>query len=101
MLPGINIEFQNGALGTVVQSPDGVFGVVANAIPVTSTFVLEKEYVIKSMQDVAALGIIDSVDNHRLYKFFSEFYNEAGEGTEIWLMGFANTKSMSDLQFVF
>lgn len=97
MLPGINIEFQNGALGTVVQSPDGVFGVVANAIPVTSTFVLEKEYVIKSMQDVAALGIIDSVDNHRLYKFFSEFYNEAGEGTEIWLMGFANTKSMSDL----
>lgn len=89
MLPGIDIEFQNGALGSVLPLPDGVFGVVTTAAEIGSTFKNEKAYVLKSMKDVAALGIIDDVTNHILYKFFSEFYAEAGTGTEIWLMSFA------------
>lgn len=97
MLPGVDIEFQNGQLGTVLNRPDGVFGVLASAVAVSTTFLLEKDYEVKSMLDVAALGILPSVGNYRLYKFLEEFYNEVGDGTALWIMGFANTKKVSDL----
>ena len=96
MLPGINIEFQNGNLGQVIDTPDGVFGLVASAAAVSDTFALTTPYQIRGMQDVAALGIIPSTDNYRLYKTLKEFYDEAGEGTELWLMGMARTSKPSD-----
>lgn len=95
-LPGINIEFTNGNLGQVVEVPDGVFGLVASATAVTDTFALGTPYQIRGMQDVAALGITPSVDNYRLYKTLKEFYQEAGEGTELWLIGFARTTKPSE-----
>lgn len=88
MLPGIDITFTNGALGQVVPLPDGCFGVVATADEVGATFEHEKPYVVKSMKDVDALGIIDSVGNHRLFKFLSEFFEEGGSGQELWIMAF-------------
>lgn len=96
MLPGINIEFQNGQLGQVVDLPDGVSGLLASAVAVGATFLLNTPYQIKSMVDVAALGIIPDVNNYKLYKTLKEFYAEAGEGTELWLMGFAKTTKVSD-----
>lgn len=96
MLPGVEIEFQNGQLGTVLNRPDGTFGLLASAVAVSTTFLLEKDYEVKSMLDVAALGILPSVGNYRLYKFLEEFYNEVGSGTALWIMGFANTKKVSD-----
>ena len=96
MLPGINIEFQNGQLGQVVDLPDGVGGLLASAVAVGTTFLLDTPYQIKSMIDVAALGIIPDVNNYVLYKTLKEFYAEAGEGTELWLMGFAKTTKVSE-----
>jgi hypothetical protein len=96
MLPGINIEFQNGQLGQVVDLPDGVSGLLASATAVGTTFLLNTPYQIKSMIDVAALGIIPDVNNYRLYKALRDFYAEAGEGTELWLMGFVKTTKVSD-----
>lgn len=96
MLPGINIEFQNGQLGQVVDLPDGTAGLLASAAAVGTTFLLNTPYQIKSMVDVAALGIIPDVNNHVLYKTLKEFYAESGEGTELWLMGFAKTTKVSD-----
>ena len=102
MLPGIDIQFENGALGQVAPSPDGVFGVVTLCKEIGDTLKNEKAYVLKSMKDVAALGIIDNTDNHVVYKFFSEFFQESGNGREIWLMTFAQKEEstpvkMSDL----
>lgn len=96
MLPGINIEFQNGSLGQVVDLPDGVSGLLASAVAVGTTFLLNTPYQIKGMADVAALGIIGDVNNYKLYKTLLEFYQEAGEGTELWIMGFAKTTKVSD-----
>ena len=78
MLPGINIEFQNGQLGQVVDLPDGVSGLLASAVAVGTTFLLNTPYQIRSMVDVAALGIIPDVHNYKLYKTLKEFYAEAG-----------------------
>lgn len=102
MLPGINIEFQNGALGQVVPLPDGCFGVVTMADEVSTTFVHETPYIVKSMKDVADLGITDTVGNHILYKFLEEFFTEGGTGQELWIMAFpkldvSTPVKMSDL----
>ena len=96
-VPSINISFQNGTSGTVIPAPDKVLGLVCNAVAVSTTFVLNTPYIVKGMVDVASLGIIDSVANHLLYKTLKEFYLEAGEGTELWIMGVERTKKISEV----
>lgn len=95
--PSIDINFQNGAIGSVSVSPDGVLGLICNAEAVGTTFLLNTPYVVKGMKSVATLGIVDSIPNHKLYKFLQEFYNEAGEGTELWIMGVARTVKISEV----
>lgn len=98
MLPGINIEFENGNLGTVVPSADGVLGVIAHATAPGSapTFEYLTPYQLKSLAAVEALGIINDVDNHVLHKFFKEFFNVAGTGAEIWLICIEKEDSFTD-----
>lgn len=88
MLPGIDIKFANGLLGSVIPSDDGIFGMLGSAKAVPDKFELEKAYSIRGMQDVAKLGIIKGdVDNGVFYRKLKEFYDEAGEGTKLWIMG--------------
>jgi hypothetical protein len=94
MLPDINIPFENGALGTFQDTPDGLGGFIISSQAVGSTFVLEKPYLVRSMAEVRALAITDSIQNHVLYKTLNEFYAEAGEGTAVWFMGVARTVQM-------
>lgn len=97
-LPGVEIPFQNGAIGLIDAPEDGIFGLVVStasnaALPYgTSTSV-------RSMADVAALGILDTVNDHFFYKFLQEFFAEAGEGTKLWIMPIARTALMS-AQFI-
>ena len=99
MLPGIDISFENGALGAVVPSPDGLLGLLCNAVAVPGTFELNTPYLVTSMVDVADLGITDDVDNHIVYKALKEFYDEAGTGTELWIMAVGRDELLTD-QFV-
>lgn len=96
MLPGINIKFSNGNIGTVVSTADGVFGLLASAVAVVDKFALNTPYVLKGMTDVAKQGILPDVNNGVLYKWLLEFFTEAGEGQELWIMGFPKTDSVSD-----
>ena len=95
MLPGIKIKFDNGNLGSVVSTADGVFGLLASSVAVADKFELNTPYVVKGMVDVANLGILPSIDNYNLYKSLKEFYEEAGEGTELWLMGMPKNQNVS------
>lgn len=99
MYPGVDIEFQNGAIGGAVQLSDGIFGVVASADAVGTTFVLNTPYSVRTRKAVADLGITDTVGNHRLYKFIDEFFNEAGEGSELWIMGVPKTVGSTPTTF--
>lgn len=96
MLPRININFKNGNLGQIVESPDAVFGLIASAVSVKPTFLLGKAYQIRSMEDAANLGITNSIGNYTLYKTLDEFYQEAGEGVELWLLGQEKSAKVSD-----
>ena len=96
MEPKISISFKNGVLGAVTPLDSGCFGIVASAVAVTDGFQLNTAYQVKSMIDVANLKLIDSTDNHRLFKALSEFFEEAGTGTEVWVMGMAKSTKVSD-----
>ena len=96
MLPGISIKFDNGNIATVVATADGTLGLVASAVAVVDKLQLDTPYSVKGMADVAALGILPDVDNYRLYKTLSEFYEQAGEGTKLWLICYGKDTKVSD-----
>lgn len=97
MLPRVKIEFANGALGQVAVSPDGVFGLLTTAAPVNEKLELLKSYVVKSMDDVTnTLGVTEA-NNPGLHKVLTEFYNTAGDGTELWLRCFAETVTLTEM----
>lgn len=96
MLPRIKINYENGALGSVTASPDGCLGIVATGEEVAGKFELGKAYVLRSYAALSDLGITESV-NPAIEKAVREFYDEAGEGTELWLMAFARTVKISEL----
>lgn len=96
MLPRIKINYENGALGSVTASPDGCLGIVTNGEAVAGKFELGKAYALHSYQELADLGISGSV-NPGIEKLVREFYDEAGEGVEVWLMAFARSVKVSEL----
>lgn len=96
MKPQINIAFANGRLGQVQPLTTGCFGIIASAAAVGATFALNTAYQLKSTRDAEKLGVIDNVDNAKLSKAIKEFYAEAGDGAELWIMGRAKTEVVSD-----
>lgn len=90
MLPRVQINFQNGALKQITASADGVLGFVLSGTAVAGKFALSTAYTLYSLTDLDALGVT-SDNNALIYKTIKEFYAEAGEGTEAWLMAFPNT----------
>lgn len=97
MRPGVSIGFENGNLGVVATSPDGVCAIVASAVA-NGSFDLETTYTVYSLDEAETLGIIPTVAaNYELHKTIKEFYAEAGTGTELWIYGVAKTQTLDQL----
>lgn len=98
-LPRVKISFENGALGGVAPSEDGVCGLVAYAAAVSTTFALNTPYLITKLAGLEALGITSEATgaNAALYKTVKEFYSEAPDGTKLWVMGVAASTSIANL----
>lgn len=95
--PTVNIIFENGNIGTVTTSPDGVCVIVSSAVS-NGGFALNTSYTVYSLVEAESLGIIPTVaGNYELHKTIKEFYAEAGNGTELWLYGVAKTKTLDEL----
>ena len=94
MLPRIKISYMNGQLGTVGESPDGLFAIICVATAVQDKFVLKKGYSVRSMADVADLGITKD-NNAQLYKHLEDFYNEAENGTEVVVFGIPEDEELT------
>lgn len=94
--PTVKIGFENGNLGVVATSPDGICCIVASATA-NGTFDLNTVYTVFSLKEAESLGIIASVGNYELHKTIKEFYAEAGEGTELWIYGVAKTQTLDQL----
>lgn len=94
--PNVNIGFENGNLGVVTTSPDGICSIVASAVA-NGTFALNTVYTVFSLKEAETLGIIGGVSNYELHKTIKEFYAEAGDGTELWIYGVAKTRTLDQL----
>lgn len=96
MLPRVKIFFENGALGQIAPLADGVYGLLCTGAAVSTTFALATPYILRSYDSLATLGI-NETNNPSLVKIVTDFYNEAGAGTELWIMAFPDTVKMSDM----
>lgn len=91
MLPRVKINYENGALGQVVAMADGCIGMLAlGAKEVASTFVLGTAYMLKKFSDLTELGVT-SENNPLLFRQVKDFYSSATTGTELWLLGLADS----------
>ncbi|MBP3762938.1 MAG: DUF2586 family protein [Bacteroidales bacterium] len=99
MLPRVKITFENGALGGVSPSEDGVVGLVSHAAAVGTTFVLNTPYLVTSLEAFEKLGVDSEASgvNASLYKTVKEFYSEAPDGTKLWVMGVASTTTVANI----
>lgn len=107
MLPYVKIDFANGAIGASEPMDDGVTGLVCTAVAVTQTvdggtdnvFALNTPYLITKLDDLVKKGVTsESSDvNATLYKAVKEFYDEAPEGSKLWIMGVADTVTIADI----
>lgn len=96
MLPRIKIQFMNGQLGTVGESPDGLFALVCGATVVAKTLELDKAYLLHSYEELVALGVT-AENNPRLYKHVKDFYTEVEEGTKLVIFPVDKTKTFTEL----
>jgi len=89
MLPRVKILYANGALGQVAEMADGCLGFVAlGAAEVSGKFRLGVAYQVRRLAGLEELGVT-AANNPLLHRNVKEFYAECGDGTELWLMGFA------------
>ena len=68
MLPRVKITFENGALGSVSPSEDGVTGLVAYATAVSNTFTLGTPYLLTKLADLEALGVTSAATGRKMAK---------------------------------
>lgn len=99
MLPNVKITFANGAMGSVTQSADNVGGLICSAVAVSGKMELGKAYILYKLADLADMGVTSAANdaNAVLYKTVKEFYAEAGDGKELWLMGVEKTVKASEV----
>ncbi len=99
MLPRVKITFANGSLGQVEAMADGCLGFLAlgaQEVEGDDNFKLGKAYTVKKLAGLEEMGVTAG-NNPNLYRNVKDFFAEAGDGTELWLMGFADTESFASV----
>ena len=87
----------NGQIGTVPESRDGLLALtVIGAAAASSTFELGKPYRIYRPAGLDGLGVNDA-NNPRIVELVSQFYEEAAEGTPLYVVGYPSSETMTKL----
>lgn len=90
----VNITLTNGTLGGVAATNDGVAGLVCTGTGDGVT--VNTPLTVYSLDDAIAQGITEA-DEPFAYKHISEFYSEAPEGSELWVMTVADTVLLANM----
>ncbi|WP_286803352.1 MULTISPECIES: DUF2586 family protein [Sphingobacterium] len=85
-LPNIKFNIQNGGLLQQLVTSDKIIGIVLTGVSVADNVQINTAYQAFSLVEIENLGITAAGTNAFAYNFFSQFYNEAGQGAEIWFM---------------
>lgn len=99
-IPNVSFTIGESALGQVPASIDGIAGLILGGVDVTDGIQLGTPTAIYSIADAEALGIDEAYDtdnNTDAYKEIVDFYTQAGEGSELWIMVVAPDTAYADI----
>lgn len=87
-LPGVKITLDNGALGAVSSSNDGISGLILTGVTVAGQkkVSVNTSYRIASLKEAEALGIEKTGVNAYAYTHIKAFYDAAIKSSELWIM---------------
>ncbi len=88
MLPTVTIKFDNGTIGTLAPSTDGIFGVVAEITKesLQPEVAQNTPFFIRKSEDLSTYIVVGSIGSYRLEKFVQEFYSESANGQKLWII---------------
>lgn len=95
-LPNVIIERQNGALGGLLNSEDGVMGLILTGTN-EGDVVAGTPVLVNSFAAFEALGVTEDGDNEWAYRQVKEFYDEAGDGVELYLLLVPDTMTVAQM----
>lgn len=97
-MPGVNILIQNGTLGGLLQTEDGICGMVLTGVT-EGTYTVGNCVLLRGYNDAINLGLT-TTNNAFALKHIDEFYDEAGEGAKLYLQlvpSSMTTSQMADI----
>lgn len=98
-LPNVIVTLTNGGLGQVIPNEDGVSGIVFNGLAATGLALGESKQGF-ALADFEAVGITQAYDTTNsvgVWRHIRDFYNDAGTGTELWVMLVSQATSMASI----
>jgi hypothetical protein len=92
-LPKVSLTYSKNNLLAVIAAIDGIAGMVGTVNTVALQGVPKK---VVSLADAEAQGFTEALEP-QFHKHLSEFYDQVGGEQELWIMGVAQAKSMTDM----
>lgn len=97
-LPKVNVTVEGGQLGRVALSADKVAALVLSGVAVNPTLTLNTAYQVFTLAEAEALGIdadYDTDNDTNAHAHIKAFYEEAGNGAELWIVVTAATQTLT------
>lgn len=97
-LPGLNITLLNNQLGAAGAGNDGIMALCLSCDVAPSGLALSTPKVLFALKDAEDIGINAAYDTDNsvdVYHQIKDFYNYAGDGTELWIMVIPQTTTMA------
>jgi hypothetical protein len=92
----VNITLANGQLGATLQTNDGITGIVMTGISETGGYTTGTPILVTSTADITDAGITEA-NNPFAVKQVQEFYDQAGDGAQLYLMLVPATMTMAQM----
>lgn len=99
MYPQVNIKIENGRLGRIVPSPDGVCGliVVGVALPACPLYTAKQIFSLKEAENLGITQVYDATNLVQTWRQIADFYTWGQEGAELWIFLISEVKKMSEM----
>lgn len=98
-LPSVKFTILSNGLGQQLVTADKVEGLIATGVAVAGAgnATLNKSYQFFSLKDAEAIGIVAGGTNDFVYQHLKNFYAQAGDGAEYWLILVAAATTYTDM----
>lgn len=98
-LPKVSITITKGALGLVAPGEDGVVGIVFNGVAATSLAlgVSKQGFGLDEFEAAGINAAYDTTNTVKVWRQIKEFYDEAGDGAELWVMLVSQATTMTSI----